>query len=184
MTEKEKMIKGELYIASDEVLVNERLNARRLTRVFNNTLEDEIEKRTEILKELFGEVGENIYIEPTFKCDYGYNIKVGDNFYANFDCVMLDVCPITRGNNVFLAPGVHIYTATHPLNPEERNSGAEFGKAVKIGDSVWLGGRSVICPGVTIGNNVVVAAGAVVTKDVPDNVVVGGNPAKIIKNIE
>ena len=184
MTEKEKMIKGELYIASDEVLVNERLNARRLTRVFNNTLEDEIEKRTEILRELLGEVGKNIYIEPTFKCDYGYNIKVGDNFYANFDCVMLDVCPITIGSNVFLAPGVHIYTATHPLNPEERNSGAEFGKAVKIGDSVWLGGRSVICPGVTIGNNVVVAAGAVVTKDVPDNVVVGGNPAKIIKNIE
>ena len=184
MTEKEKMIKGELYIASDEVLVNERLNARRLTRLFNNTLEDEIEKRTEILKELFGEVGENIYIEPTFKCDYGYNIKVGDNFYANFDCVMLDVCPITIGNNVFLAPGVHIYTATHPLNPEERNSGAEFGKSVKIGDSVWIGGRAVICPGVTIGNNVVVAAGAVVTKDVPDNVVVGGNPAKIIKSIE
>lgn len=184
MTEKEKMIKGELYIASDEVLVNERLNARRLTREFNTTLETELEKRTEILKELFGEVGENIYIEPTFKCDYGYNIKVGDNFYANFDCVMLDVCPITIGNNVFLAPGVHIYTATHPLNPEERNSGAEFGKAVKIGDSVWLGGRSVICPGVTIGNNVVVAAGAVVTKDVPDNVVVGGNPAKIIKSIE
>lgn len=184
MTEKEKMIKGELYIASDEVLVNERLNARRLTREFNTTLETELEKRTEILKELFGEVGENIYIEPTFKCDYGYNIKVGDNFYANFDCVMLDVCPITIGNNVFLAPGVHIYTATHPLNPEERNSGAEFGKSVKIGDSVWLGGRSVICPGVTIGNNVVVAAGAVVTKDVPDNVVVGGNPAKIIKSIE
>ena len=184
MTEKEKMIKGELYIASDEVLVNERLNARRLTREFNTTLETELEKRTEILKELFGEVGENIYIEPTFKCDYGYNIKVGDNFYANFDCVMLDVCPITIGNNVFLAPGVHIYTATHPLNPEERNSGAEFGKAVKIGDSVWLGGRSVVCPGVTIGNNVVVAAGAVVTKDVPDNVVVGGNPAKIIKSIE
>ena len=126
MTEKEKMIKGELYIASDEVLVNERLNARRLTREFNTTLETELEKRTEILKELFGEVGENIYIEPTFKCDYGYNIKVGDNFYANFDCVMLDVCPITIGNNVFLAPGVHIYTATHPLNPEERNSGAEF----------------------------------------------------------
>lgn len=97
---------------------------------------------------------------------------------------MLDVCPITIGNNVFLAPGVHIYTATHPLNPEERNSGAEFGKSVKIGESVWLGGRAVICPGVTIGNNVVVAAGAVVTKDVPDNVVVGGNPAKIIKSIE
>ncbi|MGG7142330.1 maltose acetyltransferase domain-containing protein [Clostridium nigeriense] len=184
MTEKEKMIKGEMYLADDEVLVKERLNARRLFREFNSTLETELEKRTEILKELFGEVAGKIYIEPAFKCDYGYNIKVGENFYANYDCVMLDVCPITIGNNVFLAPGVHIYTATHPLDPIERNSGYEYGKPVKIGDNVWLGGRTVICPGVTIANNVVVAAGAVVTKDVPDNVVVGGNPAKIIKSIE
>jgi len=183
MTEKEKMIKGEMYLADDEVLVTERLNARRLFRKFNSTLETELEKRTEILKELFGEVAGKIYIEPTFKCDYGYNIKVGENFYANYDCVMLDVCPITIGNNVFLAPGVHIYTATHPLDPIERNSGYEYGKPVKIGDNVWLGGRAVICPGVTIGNNVVVAAGAVVTKDVPNNVVVGGNPAKIIKKL-
>lgn len=184
MTEKEKMIKGEMYLADDEVLVKERLNARRLFREFNSTLETELEKRTEILKELFEEVAGKIYIEPTFKCDYGYNIKVGENFYANYDCVMLDVCPITIGNNVFLAPGVHIYTATHPLDQIERNSGYEYGKPVKIGDNVWLGGRAVICPGVTIGNNVVVAAGAVVTKNVPNNVVVGGNPAKIIKSIE
>lgn len=183
MTEKEKMIKGEMYLADDEVLVKERLNARRLFREFNSTLETELEKRTEILKKLFGEVKGKIYIEPTFKCDYGYNIKVGENFYANYDCVMLDICPITIGNNVFLAPGVHIYTATHPLDPIERNSGYEYGKPVKIGDNVWIGGRAVICPGVTIGDNVVVAAGAVVTKNVPNNVVVGGNPAKIIKSI-
>lgn len=184
MTEKEKMIKGEMYFANDEVLVKERLKARRLFNEFNNTSEVELEKRTEILKMLFGNVAKNIYIEPSFKCDYGYNITVGDNFFANYDCVMLDVCPITIGNNVMLAPGVHIYTATHPLDPIERSSGYEYGKPVKIGNNVWLGGRSVVCPGVTIGNNVVVAAGAVVTKDVPDNVVVGGNPAKIIKNIE
>lgn len=183
MTEKEKMIKGEMYLADDEVLVKERLNARRLFREFNSTLETELEKRTEILKKLFGEVKGKIYIEPTFKCDYGYNIKVGENFYANYECVMLDICPITIGNNAFLAPGVHIYTATHPLDPIERNSGYEYGKPVKIGDNVWIGGRAVICPGVTIGDNVVVAAGAVVTKNVPNNVVVGGNPAKIIKNI-
>lgn len=183
MTEKEKMIKGEMYLADDEVLVKERLNARRLFREFNSTLETELEKRTEILKKLFGEVKGKIYIEPTFKCDYGYNIKVGENFYANYDCVMLDICPITIGNNAFLAPGVHIYTATHPLDPIERNSGYEYGKPVKIGDNVWIGGRAVICPGVTIGDNVVVAAGAVVTKNVPNNVVVGGNPAKIIKSI-
>lgn len=184
MTEKEKMIKGEMYFANDEVLVKERLKARRLFNEFNNTSEVELEKRTEILKMLFGNVAKNIYIEPSFKCDYGYNITVGDNFFANYDCVMLDVCPITIGDNVMLAPGVHIYTATHPLDPIERSSGYEYGKPVKIGNNVWLGGRSVVCPGVTIGNNVVVAAGAVVTKDVPDNVVVGGNPAKIIKNIE
>lgn len=183
-TEKDKMISGDLYIASDELLVKERLNARRLTRLYNNTLETEIEKRTEILRELLGSMGNNIYIEPTLKCDYGYNINVGENFYANFDTVILDVCPVNIGKNVFLAPGVHIYTATHPLNAEERNSGAEFGKPVTIGDSVLIGGRAVICPGVTIGNNVVIAAGAVVTKDIPNNVLVGGNPAKIIKTIE
>ena len=154
-------------------------NDRRMAAWFS--LFGKIERRREILEELLGQVGENIFIEPTFKCDYGYNIKVGDNFYANFDCVILDVCPVNIGKNVFLAPGVHIYTATHPLDAEERCSGAEYGKPVTIGDNVWLGGRSVIAPGVTIGNNVVVAAGAVVVKDVPDNVVVGGNPAKIIK---
>lgn len=183
MTEKEKMIKGDMYFSADETLIKERNRARRLTRAFNNTTEDELDKRSEILKELLGKTGENIYIEPTFRCDYGYNIYVGENFYANFDCLLLDICPIKIGNNAMLAPGVHIYTATHPLNPTERNSGYEYGKPVNIGDNVWIGGRAVICPGVTIGNNVVVAAGAVVTKDVPDNVVVGGNPAKIIKEI-
>ena len=182
--EKEKMIAGELYIAGDAALTKERINARRLTRLFNNSTEEEVEYRTELLHELFGKVGDNIYIEPTFKCDYGYNITVGKNFFANFDCVILDVCPVTIGDYVFLAPGVHIYTATHPLNAEERNSGAEYGKPVIIGDSVWIGGRAVIAPGVTIGNNVVIAAGAVVTKDVEDNVVVGGNPAKVIKRID
>ena len=180
-SEKEKMTNGEMYLSGDETLVNERINARRLMRIYNNTIETEMEKRKEILEELLGEVGENIFIKPTFKCDYGYNIKVGDKFYANFDCVILDVCPVTIGKNVFLAPGVHIYTATHPLDAVKRCSGAEYGKAVTIGNNVWLGGRSIITPGVTIGDNVVVAAGAVVVKDVPDNVVVGGNPAKIIK---
>lgn len=123
------------------------------------------------------------YIEPTFRCDYGYNIFLGNNFFANFDCVMLDVCPIRIGDNCMLAPGVHIYTATHPIDPVARNSGAELGKPVTIGNNVWIGGRAVINPGVTIGDNVVVASGAVVTKDVPDNVVVGGNPARIIKKL-
>jgi maltose O-acetyltransferase len=182
--EKEKMLNGEMYNPADTELVKGRENARRLTRLFNQTLETEVEKRTELLKELFGTTGDNIYIEPTLRCDYGYNLHVGENFYANFDCVFLDVCEIRIGDNCFIAPGVHIYTATHPINPYERISGKEYGKPVTIGDNVWIGGRAVINPGVTIGNNVVIASGAVVTKGVPDNVVVGGNSAKIIKEID
>ncbi|KAB7672167.1 maltose acetyltransferase domain-containing protein [Bacillus sp. B1-b2] len=182
-TEKEKMLSGDLYLAADPQLVKDRLNARRLTRLFNESQETEDDRRKSILQELFGSTGENIYIEPNFRCDYGYNIYVGENFYANFDCVFLDVCEINIGHNCFIAPGVHIYTATHPLDARERISGAEFGKMVSIGNNVWIGGRAVINPGVKIGDNVVVASGAVVTKDVPDNVVVGGNPARIIKVI-
>lgn len=183
-TEKEKMLAGELYLASDPQLTKDRENARKLTRLLNQTIETEYEKRVELLKQLFGSTGENIYIEPTFRCDYGYNIHVGNNFYANFDCIILDVCEVHIGENCFIAPGVHIYTATHPLNPFERVSGAEFGKPVTIGNNVWIGGRAIINPGITIGDNVVIASGAVVTKDVPNNVVVGGNPAKIIKTID
>ncbi|MDE8563743.1 maltose O-acetyltransferase [Anoxybacillus rupiensis] len=182
-TEKEKMLSGELYMAADPELMAERERARRLTRLFNQTLETEHQKRTSLLKELFGSTGKNLFIEPPFRCDYGYNIHVGENFFANFDCVFLDVCEIKIGDNCLIAPGVHIYTATHPLDPLERNSGTEYGKPVSIGHNVWIGGRAVINPGVTIGNNVVIASGAVVTKDIPDNVVVGGNPARIIKTI-
>lgn len=183
-TEKEKMISGENYYAAEQQLQDERINARRLTRLFNGTLETELNKRTKILIELFGSTKNDFYIEPNFRCDYGYNIHVGENFYANFDCVFLDVCEIKIGDNCFVAPGVHIYTATHPLNSKERIIGIESGKPVSIGDNVWIGGSSVINPGVKVGNNVVIASGSVVTKDVPDNVVVGGNPARIIKQTE
>ncbi|PLR76404.1 acetyltransferase [Bacillus sp. V3-13] len=183
-SEKEKMLMGELYAASDPVLVKEREHARKLTRLYNETLETEYDKRTSILKELFGSTGENLFVEPFFRCDYGYNIHVGENFYANFDCVILDVCEVRIGENCFMAPGVHIYTATHPLDPYERIAGTEYGKPVTIGNNVWIGGRAVIAPGVTIGDNAVIAAGAVVVKDVPENTVAGGNPAKIIKAID
>ena len=183
-TEKEKMLNGDLYNPAEPELLKERLNARRLTRLYNHTIETDENKRTELLQELLGSTEKNLYIEPTFRCDYGYNIHVGENFYANFDCVILDVCDIRIGDNCFIAPGVHIYTATHPLNPTERISGVEYGKPVNIGHNVWIGGKAVINPGVNIGNNVVIASGSVVVKDVPDNVVVGGNPAKIIKHID
>ncbi|MGE7883259.1 maltose acetyltransferase domain-containing protein [Bacillus sp. NPDC094077] len=183
-TEKEKMILGEMYIPADPVLVQEREQARILTRKLNDTPEVKLKERSEIVKELFGTTGDNIHLESSFRCDYGYNIHVGENFYANFDCTILDVCRVDIGVNCMLAPGVHIYTATHPLDPVERISGSEYGKPVTIGDNVWIGGRAIINPGVTIGHNAVIASGAVVTKDVPDNVVVGGNPAKIIKKIK
>ncbi|MBD8346451.1 maltose acetyltransferase domain-containing protein [Dysgonomonas sp. HGC4] len=182
-TEKQKMLAGEPYFAGDAELTKERYKARKLIFTYNNTSPDEESLREEILSQLFGRVGESIFIEPTFRCDYGYNIHVGENFYANFDCVFLDVCTITIGDNCLIAPGVHIYTATHPLDTAERIAAVEMGKPVSIGNNVWLGGRSVINPGVTIGDNVVVASGAVVTKDVPSNVLVGGNPARIIKEI-
>ncbi|XQY90095.1 maltose acetyltransferase domain-containing protein [Metabacillus sp. HB246100] len=182
-SEKQKMVDGELYVAADPKLVKNRMQARKLTRQFNQTEETEETVREELLKTLLGSTGKNLYIEPTFRCDYGFNIHVGENFYANFDCVFLDVCKITIGDNCMVAPGVHIYTATHPLDPIERNSGKEYGIPVKIGDNVWIGGKAVINPGVSLGNNIVVASGAVVTKSFPSNVVIGGNPARIIKDL-
>ncbi|WP_275901074.1 maltose acetyltransferase domain-containing protein [Paenibacillus periandrae] len=183
-TEKEKMLSGELYLASDAQLTEERAFARRILRIYNQTTENEIEHRTHLLKELFGSTGANLSVEPTFRCDYGYNIHVGENFYANFDCTILDVCEVRIGNNCFLAPGVHIYTATHPIHPLERIAGPEYGKPVTIGNNVWIGGRAVINPGVIIGDNAVIASGAVVTKNVLANSIVGGNPAKLIRQIE
>lgn len=183
-SEKQKMLDGELYEPWDSQLMEERKQARCLTRMLNLTTEEEGEERVAAIKRLFGSTGESVYLEPNFRCDYGYNIHVGNHFFANFDCVILDVCEVRFGENCMLAPGVHIYTATHPVNPVERNKGLEFGKPVKIGDNCWIGGGAIINPGVRIGDNVVIASGAVVTKDVPSNVVVGGNPARIIKEID
>lgn len=126
---------------------------------------------------------ENIYFEPPFHCEYGNHIEVGENFYANVNCIMLDVGKITIGDNVLFGPNVSIYTAGHPIHPESRNSGYEYGIPVTIGSNVWIGGSCVILPGVSIGNNVVIGAGSVVTKDIPDNVCAAGNPCRVIREI-
>lgn len=182
LTEKEKMIAGKLYFAGDPELVADRKDARLKLHAINQ--ESDREKREEFVKEAFGGTKNHVYVEPTISFDYGYNIFVGENFYCNFHNVFLDICPITIGDNCMFGPNVQLYTASHPLEPGKRNSGQELGKPITIGDNVWIGGSAVVTPGVTLGNNVVVAAGAVVTKSFPDNVVIGGNPARIIKTIE
>ena len=182
-TEKEKMLAGEMYNPQDKELADGRLRAKKLCYKYNNLAPDAGEKKKLILQELL-KTAQNPYIEPNFYCDYGDNIKVGEMFYANHNCVFLDVNTITIGNNVMLGPAVQIYTATHPLTEKERNSGRELGYPVEIGDNVWIGGGAVIQPGVKIGDNAVIGAGAVVTKDIPANVFAGGNPARVIKEID
>ena len=183
-TEKEKMLAGELYIAWGDEFANDKRRARRLLREFNNTDVEDKKATIKILKELFGSTGEYIHIEPNFRCDYGYNIHIGDNFYAGYECVILDSCQVKIGDNCILSPQVGIYTSAYPLNPEKRSIGYEYAKPITIGNNVWIGGGSIINPGVTIGDNVVVVPGSVVLVDVPDNVLIGGNPAKVIKEIE
>jgi len=184
MSEKEKMLSGQMYDPMDSQLCKEREAARTQFQYINTIPEIEKEKRDALFYKLMGSAGKGLWIEPPFYCDYGSNITLGDHVFMNFNCCILDVMEVKIGNNVMLAPYVQIYTATHPLEAKARNSGKEFAKGITIGNDVWIGGGAIICPGVTIGNGAVIGAGAVVTKDVPHNVFVGGNPAKIIKQIE
>ncbi len=183
MTEKEKMINGLLYNPSDSTLVEDRNKAKELMYAFNNIKPNTHEIYRETLKKLLPHANENAYINQPFHCDYGYNIEIGKNFFANYNCTILDVSKVIIGDNVMLAPNVSIYTASHPIHFETRNSGYEFGAEIVIGNNVWIGGNAVILPGVTLGDNIVVGAGSVVTKSFPENCVIGGNPAKIIKEI-
>ncbi|MFK8110647.1 MAG: sugar O-acetyltransferase [Rubripirellula sp.] len=182
-TEQEKMLAGELYDASDPTLTAGRLIARERCRAINTSSPREETLRRGLLQELFASGGESVWLEPPFRCDYGTNIYLGEKVYFNFDCVILDVCEVRIGSYVFIAPGVHIYTATHPLEAELRRT-QEFGKPVTIGNDVWIGGKAIICPGVTIGDRSVIGAGSVVTKDVPTGVVVAGNPARVIRQVD
>lgn len=183
MTELEKMLAGQSYNPMDKTLSKMRFDARILLETFNQSSVRKLGARKKLLKNLFGSTGKDLYIEPTFNCDYGTNIHVGNNFYANFNCVILDVAEVRIGDNCFIAPQVGIYTATHPIDPIERAKGIESAKPVNIGNNCWIGGNAVINPGVSLGHNVVVGSGAVVTKSFGDNVVIAGNPAKIIKRV-
>lgn len=181
-SERQKMVDGELYFSADPELVTARKFAREQMKLINTQEDPQI--RRQLVEETFGSIGTGSNIEPVISFDYGFNIHVGKNFFANFNSIFLDVCPITIGDNCMFGPNAQLYTATHPLHPVKRNSGLEYGKPITLGNNVWLGGNVVITPGVTLGDNVVVAAGSVVTKSFPANCIIGGNPAQIIKEIE
>ncbi len=181
-SEKEKMLAGELYNAMDETLLKERKQAKRLLRQLNISEYLITKTAKQVLKELVPNGSASLYIEPPFHCDYGYNIHCGERVYFNVNCVVLDVAKITIGNDVMFAPGVQLYTATHPIDKEVRKT-LEFAKEITIGNDCWIGGGAIILPGVTIGDNCVIGAGAVVTKDIPANCMAVGNPARVIKKL-
>ena len=183
MNQKERMLAGLPYKAWLDGLREERMENKLKIHEYNLTRPDDKKKMKEMIKNILGKTGEDVCVEQPFRCDYGKNIEVGNNFFANYNCVILDVAKVTIGENVMFAPNVSIYTAGHPIHPESRNSGYEYGIPVTIGNNVWVGGNVVITPGVTIGNNVVIGAGSVVTKDIPDNVIAVGNPCRVIREI-
>jgi maltose O-acetyltransferase len=182
-SEKEKMLRGDLYDALDPQLVMERRRARDITREFNTSRDDDTEKRSQLLATLFGKSGKNVWIEPPFYCDYGSNIYLGDNVYFNFNCVVLDVTRVEIGDHVLFGPNVQIYTATHPLDFQVRRQGLENALPVRIGSDAWVGGAAILYPGVTIGERTVLAAGSVVTSDIPSAVLAAGNPCRVIREL-
>lgn len=181
MTNIERRDLGLPYISDKEVF-EEQKKARVLTQKLNTVDRSDFDAIGTIVKELLGK-SDGAFINPPFYCDYGTHIEVGKNFFANYNCTILDVAKVTIGDNCQLAPNVAIYTAGHPVHPDTRNSGYEYGISVTIGDNVWIGGNTVICPGVRIGSNTVIGAGSVVTKDIPDWVIAAGNPCRVIREI-
>ena len=182
-SEKEKMIAGEMYNAFTPELMAERMKCRELMHDYNLTRPNEEKKRDEMIRSLFGQFGTNSVIERPLLCDYGYNVYWGKNSFANYNLVLLDTCPIYVGDYVLMGPDVKLYAATHPTDPQERLDGLEYGKPIRIGNNVWLGGGTIVVAGVTIGDNSVIGAGSVVVKDIPANVVAVGNPCKVIKQL-
>ena len=184
LNEKEKAQLGELYDANyDPLLIKEREICKDLCFQYNQILPSKIDERKNLIKKLFGKTGNHFLVEQPFYCDYGYNIEIGENFYANVNVVILDGAKVTFGDNVFIAPNCGFYTAGHPFNVEQRNQGLEYALPIKIGNNVWIGADCSILPGVTIGDNTVIGAGSVITKNIPANVLAVGNPCKIIREI-
>jgi maltose O-acetyltransferase len=184
MTEKEKQQAGELYDSSDRELFNERIKAKKLCFEYNAVECNDFQKRERILDRLVALKGENTVIEPNFFCDYGYNIVIGDNFYANHNLVILDCADIVFGNNVYIGPNCGFYAAEHPIDAKTRNKGLELAKPIKVGNDVWIGGNVSVIGGVTIGDNVVIGAGSVVIKDIPSNCVAAGNPCRPLRVLD
>jgi len=185
MTEKEKMLAGLLYNSlTSEELNEDRAKCKDLCHEFNLLLPSDIHSQQTLMRRLLGKTKGDFWITAPFWCDYGYNIEVGENFYANHNCVVLDVAKVTFGDNVFIAPNCGFYTAGHPIDARQRNSGLEFGHPITIGNSVWIGGGVQVLPGVTIGDNSVIGAGSVVTKDIPSGVVAVGNPCRVLREIK
>lgn len=182
-TEKQKMINEELYFADDPELLRDYWRAQDLLAKFNESPAREEGLRRQLLMELFAYFGKDAIVRSPLYCDYGYNISIGERSFINFNCVFLDCAKITIGQEVQIAPGVHIYTASHPLKATQRRSGMECARSVVIEDGVWLGGGSLVCPGVLIGENTVVGAGSVVTKSLPPNVLAVGNPCRVLRSL-
>jgi maltose O-acetyltransferase len=183
MTEREKMLAGELYDPLDLELVAGRARARDLCHALNATRESQQEERRRILSDLFGQGGDSVWMQPPFFCDYGTNIEVGERVFFNFNCVVLDVCRVRIGHHTLFGPAVQIYTPMHPLDAEQHRH-KEFGKPVEIGSDVWIGGGAIILPGVRIGSRTVIGAGSVVTRDIPDGVFAAGNPCRVIRPLD
>jgi len=177
------MLAGLPYKAWLDGLSEERLENKKKIYAYNQCQPDDEARIEQLIRSILGKAGAEVHIEAPFHCDYGKNIEVGDCFFANYNCIILDVGKVIIGNNVQFAPNVSLYTAGHPIHPDSRNSGYEYGISITIGNNVWLGGNVVVNPGVHIGNNVVIGSGSIVTKDIPDNVIAIGNPCKIIREI-
>lgn len=183
MTEWEKLQNGLMYNDFSDELFYKRIEAKKLFRAYNKTDDDETEKRNDILTKLFKRIGHEVWIEPDFICEFGKNISIGNNVYINFGCIILDCAEVTIGDNTLLGPNIGIYAVNHAIDAEERINGGCFGKSVHIGNRVWLGGDVKIMAGVSIGDESIIGAGSVVTKDIPSGVIAAGNPCNVIRPI-